>query len=59
MTIYIVAGKRRRLHSAERTETGLRPYEGCNLDQASPRLNFVDISEARAAAKAICRRCFP
>lgn len=47
---YVVAGRRRTLHRAVRTDTGRSSDERCNLDQARPRELYAELE---------CARCFP
>jgi hypothetical protein len=58
--VYIVAGTRRTLHVAERTDAGVTlTAEGCNLDSAGDRDAYNSRAEAAAKAKRECARCQP
>lgn len=59
MTVYLVAGKRRTLHKAVQSATGVMSLEADNLDQTKAQEVYTDWNAAKSAAKRWCGRCFP
>ena len=63
-TVYIVAGKRRRLHRATRVGSMIQTLKGCNLDQTDAwKWTALTLGEsthfAAGGRDRLCWRCFP
>jgi hypothetical protein len=57
--VYIVAGKRKRLHRGVRQGGEVLTREADNIDATQQRRVFDTFEEALAQANDSCRRCYP